>query len=147
VAALDGHTRVNAKRIAVMGFSHGGSAAIWAARADGAGDALADRLEAVIAFYPLCPTTPVALRSQVTVFIGEADTWSPVSACREMERRFRAAGLDARAVVYPLATHAFDVSGPERVALGRHRMSLDPVAAADATGRVDAILARYLPPR
>lgn len=146
VEAFDGHPRVDARRIAVIGVSHGGSAAIWAARADGAGDALAERLEAVVAFYPLCPTVPVALRAPVTVLIGGADTWSPVRACTEMERRFRSAGLDVRVVVYPFATHAFDTRQPERTGFG-HRMTYDPVAAGDAEDRIRAILARRLPLR
>jgi dienelactone hydrolase len=146
VSALDGHPRVDTSRIAIIGFSHGGSTAIWAARADGAGDALAERLEAIIAFYPLCPTVPVALCAPVPVLIGDGDTWSPVRACTEMERRFRSAGVDVRVIVYPFATHAFDTNQPERNGFG-HRMTYDPVAAGDAEERIREILRRRLPLR
>lgn len=111
------HPRVDAKRIALMGFSHGGiltvaAATVWARDAYLARDTPGFR--AFFPFYPYCNTKypeVEKLSAPMRVHVGALDDWTPAPPCEEMVKRARAAGQDADIASYEGAHHSFDNLG------------------------------------
>lgn len=107
--------RIDPDRIAIMGFSHGGSAALYSgmkrfARTYGSTDGRT--FAAHIVFYPACYISWLE-REDITdkpvrIFQGSADDQLPVAACREYVTKLRAAGKDVVLTEYAGAHHAFD---------------------------------------
>jgi dienelactone hydrolase len=106
-------------RIGLIGFSHGG----WAALA------AASSFNAVVAYYPWCNGHVPA---NTLVLIGSADDWTPSQRCS-----------GANLKVYSGATHAFDAPRGERTYYGHH-MAYDAAAAGDAEDRTRRFLASRL---
>lgn len=108
------HPRVDPGRVAVMGFSRGGQAALYASmkrfqRIHAPGDA---RFAAYIAFYPDCMTRyreelDVA-DEPIRIFHGTADDLDPLAPCRAYVERLRQAGKDVQLTEYAGAQHLFD---------------------------------------
>lgn len=103
-AWLDGQAFVAKGRIGLLGWSNGGSAALYAAgtphRPDGVG------FGAVVAFYPGCRLIGRegwSARVPTTILHGAEDDWTPPAPCQQL-----AAGGGARFVAYPGAYHDFD---------------------------------------
>jgi dienelactone hydrolase len=107
-------------RIGLVGFSHGGGAAL----------AAASSFDAVVAFYPWC-SGPVP--TNTLVLIGGADDWTPAARC---------SGDAANLKVYAGATHSFD--RPDARINSGHREIPDAAAARDATNRTRQFLAAHL---
>jgi dienelactone hydrolase len=108
------HPRVDPQRIALMGFSRGGQAALYSSlkrfqRMHGPRDAT---YAAYIAFYPSCNTTflqdDVIAEKPVRIYHGTADNYVPVAPCRAYVERLRKAGADVRLTEFPGAQHVFD---------------------------------------
>ncbi|MCO6393032.1 hypothetical protein GTW25_18590 [Aliihoeflea aestuarii] len=109
--------RINPDRIAVMGFSRGGIAALYSAmtRFNGLYGSQTAKLAAHLPFYSPCnfalqnelDIRPVPIRA----FHGEADVWNPLPRCRDYADRLRQAGGDVAIFTYPGAHHAFDHPG------------------------------------
>jgi dienelactone hydrolase len=116
LALLAEHPRIDPRRIAVLGFSHGGWVALWASQAHYERRFLRANLDfaAHAAFYPaacnarLLHETDMA-PGPVRIFHGTADDWTPVAACRQWVSRRQAAGRHVSLVTYEGAMHAFDV--------------------------------------
>jgi len=96
---------VDASRLALVGWSNGGSTVLWTVREGFMGQGADFR--AAIAFYPGCRV--MAARPQwrprlpLTILIGGADDWTPPGPCRELGLR---AGVTV--IEYPGAYHGFD---------------------------------------
>ena len=111
VAALP---RIDASRIALMGFSFGARTTLWAnhPRVQERFGAGAPRFAAHLAFYPPCyirlPDESRGGLAPVRIFHGLSDDWTPVGPCRDYVARLRAAGTDAAVFEYPGARHSFD---------------------------------------
>jgi dienelactone hydrolase len=108
------HPRIDPTRIAVMGFSRGGTVALWAAltrfqRLHGPAGA---RFAQHIVFYPGCYFKYVddeaVTDRPIRIFHGTADDWTPIEPCRAYVERLRRAGKDAQITEYAGAHHGFD---------------------------------------
>ena len=106
--------RIDATRIAVMGFSKGGFAALYASLKRFQRTYGSARLEfaAYVPFYPACNTTyledDLVSERPIRIFHGAADNYVPVEPCRKYVARLRRAGADALLTEYAGAHHAFD---------------------------------------
>ena len=151
---------VRADRIALLGWSNGGSTVLWTIGTDSharpAG--LAHDFRAAVAFYPGCRAV-LASRSWATripllMLVGEKDDWTPAAPCVDLAARAKHAGPAVEVVTYPGAFHYFDAPDvPLRVRQniastksGTATIGTDPVARADTIQRVPAYLAARLAP-
>jgi dienelactone hydrolase len=93
-----------------------------------------------VAFYPNCRFSTGVMTTPLLILMGSADDWTQVAACRAMLDRRAGRGAKVQLVVYPGATHAFDVPARAHTTLGHH-IRYDPSAARAAWGQVRAFLA------
>ena len=114
LALLSKHPLIDANRIAIMGFSHGGPAALYSSLARFRklyGDPNV-QFAAHVSVYGMCETTfredEVLDGSPVLLLHGTADNWVPVTPCREYASRLAKAGMNVRLIEYPNANHVFD---------------------------------------
>jgi dienelactone hydrolase len=111
---LANHPRVDPQRIALMGFSRGGQAALYASlkRFHQMWNKSGIEFAAYIAFYPDCATTFVSdtevADRPIRLFGGTADDYDPIALCKPYVERLRAAGRDVELTEYPGAPHSFD---------------------------------------
>ncbi|MFM9942316.1 MAG: dienelactone hydrolase family protein [Hyphomicrobiaceae bacterium] len=136
---------IDAERIAVIGWSHGGSSTLWTADQ---GNAAAPRLKAAIAFYPGCrvplETASWAPGAPLTILMGDADDWTPPAPCRDLVAKHPT----IRYVEYPGAVHGFDApNAPVRTRTdvgstrdGTAKVGTDPKARAAAITEVMQVL-------
>jgi dienelactone hydrolase len=137
----------------LLGWSHGGSAALAAAQPplpEGA-------VRGVIAFYPGCnrlvqDTPDWQAGVPVLMLLGEADDWSAARPCQRLASR---APANVEVVVYPGAHHGFDAANAplrERMGLvgtarggGIATTGTDPAARADSLRRVPDFIGALRP--
>ena len=111
---LASHPRVDPGRIALMGFSRGGQATIYASlkRFHQLWNKSGVEFAAYIPFYPDCMTTFISetdvVDRPIRIFGGTLDDYNPISVCKAYVERLRAAGRDVELTEYPSASHAFD---------------------------------------
>jgi len=138
LAYLKGRANVDPSRIALMGWSNGGSATL-SAMADvtlkSVGLAPDEAYKGAIAFYPACglhdrfndrydPYAPVR------IFSGDNDEEVSAAHCARLVEASKTIGGDIEISIYPGATHDFD--DPARP---RQRVSANAAAARDAIAR------------
>lgn len=140
---------VDKGRLALVGWSHGGSTALWAI-SKGYAPVQAD-FKTAIAFYPGCrfPRERAAWppRAPTTILMGAADDWTPPEECHSLVKKVPS----IRYVEYPDALHAFDSPNLPRTTLkgvafskrgdGTVELGTDPVARAAAIAEVTKLLA------
>lgn len=80
-AYLRKQTYVNAQKIGLIGFSHGGWTALHASQKKFAVKAQEDPLQAVVAYYPWCPRFGLKETTPLLVLIGKEDDWTPLNRC------------------------------------------------------------------
>jgi dienelactone hydrolase len=108
------HPRVDSSRIALMGFSRGGQAALYASlkRFNQMWNKSGVEFAAYIPFYPDCMTTYTmdtdVVPRPIRIFGGTLDDYNPISACKAYLERLQRAGRDVELTEYPNASHAFD---------------------------------------
>ena len=112
---LEKHPRVDPQRVAVMGFSRGGQAALYAGlkRFQKLHGAASGRdFAAYVPFYPSCGTRfmedEAFSPSPVHILHGAADNYVPVAACRSYVARLKSAGANVVLTEYEGAHHVFD---------------------------------------
>ncbi len=108
------HPRIDPTRIALMGFSRGGQAALYAClkRFQRLYGPVGQEFAAYIAFYPDCST---AFRDDedvadkpIRIFHGTADDYDPIAPCRAYVARLQAKGKNVQLTEYAGAGHNFD---------------------------------------
>jgi len=127
---------VDARRVAVMGGSHGGSSTLATIidRPENAGRSGAG-FAAAIALYPGCNRSYGDWRvtrqnnhgslsfgyagaykplAPLLILIGELDDWTPAEACRKLAEATSSAGFPVEIKIYPGAHHSFDSIRPVR---------------------------------
>lgn len=108
------HPRVDPQRIALMGFSRGGQAALYASlkRFHQMWNKSGMEFAAYIPFYPDCATTFVSdtdvVDRPIRIFGGTPDDYNPIALCKAYVERLKAAGRDVQVTEYPNAPHSFD---------------------------------------
>src|SRR6266568_94821 len=136
-------------RVALVGWSDGGNAALWAVRPRAtARDGMPD-FRSAVAFYPGCRRLGDAAwsaRVPTLILIGRADDWTPAAPCEQMVAGARGRTARATLITYPGAHHEFDrpndpvrlVSGLAFSAdgTGQAHVGTDPAARADTLKRV-----------
>jgi dienelactone hydrolase len=108
------HPRVDPDRIALMGFSRGGQAALYASleRFHKLWNKSGLQFAGYIPFYPDCSTTyatdtEVAARP-IRIYHGTPDDYNPVASCKAYLARLQAAKRDVVLTEYPDSPHGFD---------------------------------------
>ena len=114
VAILAAHPQVDPNRIAVMGFSRGGQAVLYATlkRFQKMWNPSGIDPAAYIALYAPCITTYIG-DTEVTdhpirIFHGRSDDWVKIAPCRAYFKRLRATSTNVEMTEYRNAWHAFD---------------------------------------
>ncbi len=154
---LQRQTTVQGDRIGLMGWSNGGSTllATIGALAKKNGH---DGFRIAIAFYPGCThfmkNKHWQPRLPLTIFIGEADDWTPAAPCKSLVARANAQGCQAEIHTFANASHDFDhpnLAMKTRKALaftvddqGSAKVGTDPEGRAAVLELVPDLLARYL---
>lgn len=108
--------RIDASRIALMGFSFGGRTALWANHPrfqQRYGNGSRHFFSAFLAFYPAsCYITLTDEdrigKTPIRIFHGTADDWTPIDPCRKYVERLRRVGKDVALYEYRGAHHGFD---------------------------------------
>jgi dienelactone hydrolase len=107
------HPRIDARRIAVLGFSKGGQVALYTALEPFRRAILDEgpRFAAHVALYPYCSdwyVTEHVTGAPMLWLLGERDDYTPIVPCREYAQWFASKGVETLVVVYPGAYHDFD---------------------------------------
>jgi dienelactone hydrolase len=114
LAALAQHPRIDASRIAVMGFSKGAVAAVYSSNDRFRKMYGAQNVEfaAHIGLYTPCNVTyrddDKVTGKPIRLFHGMADDWVSIEPCRAYVARLKNSGADVVLAEYPGAYHAFD---------------------------------------
>jgi dienelactone hydrolase len=106
LAWLGARGEVDRARIALVGWSHGGSTLLATLAA-----AVEPRPAAAVAFYPGCAQAlrrPAAPSTPLLLLLGEMDDWTPPAPCLALAERWRAQGGAVAVEVYADAVHGFD---------------------------------------
>jgi dienelactone hydrolase len=146
LAYLSKQNFVDRSRIAVLGYSMGGGAALMDVEPDSIGKLfLSSSFAAAIAYYPWCKDRSAIVTSPTMILVGADDDWTPAEYCREMVARPRDGGAALDLTIYPGAHHAFD---NPKLTPGMHRfghwLEYNEPAATDAWAKVLAFLAANL---
>jgi dienelactone hydrolase len=142
---------VDPRRVALMGWSHGGGATVSILAA--APEDPSEGFRAAIAYYPACRHVQGwKTRTPTLLLLGADDDWTAPRPCQGLADRQRRAGYDVTEITYPGARHGFDNPllgpNPHRIpeALGGRGATTqyDPAAAEDSVRRVHEFLATHL---
>jgi dienelactone hydrolase len=152
---LQSQSYVSGDHVALLGWSNGGIAALWAVRPTAAPKDGTPDFRSAVAFYPGCRRlrdTAWSARIPTLILIGGADDWTPANYCQQMVAGAHGRSAGAQIVVYPGAHHEFDrANTPIRLRTGlantadpsgRAHGGTNPAARNDALKRVPEWLKR-----
>jgi dienelactone hydrolase len=123
--ALAAHPRIDGKRVGVMGFSKGGTAALLVAHEARAARALPAGLRFAlhVPVYPACITQhykPKTTGAPIYMLLGSADTYAGYTQCEEYAVTLKAEGARVEVTTYPGAKHGFDGGSAYNVPQGEN---------------------------
>lgn len=148
---------IDAQRLALIGWSHGGWTVLDAlsfSAENRAAPALTDvepglpGVQLAIAFYPYCgflahhDTNPLDGTIAVYAVLSGSDQVVPTQACVDVLSQAKSAGQPVEYEVWDGLSHAFDEPNPPN----DPRIRYDAEAAAQARAHVTALLDRYFEP-
>jgi dienelactone hydrolase len=152
---LQGQSFIRRDRVSLLGWSNGGTAALWAIRPTAAPRDNSTDFRSAVVLYPGCRRlreTAWSGRVPALILIGSADDWTPAAACQQMVAGARGRSARVEIVVYPGAHHEFDwANSPVRLRTGlvntvdpsgKAHGGTNPTARNDALKRVPEWLAR-----
>ncbi len=122
-------------RIAVLGFSMGAVAALRGVEQRPKARESGPHFRAAAAYYPPCAAISGVMIVPTLILVGDRDGIAPAHACQDMMTRRAGRGAAVTLIVYPGATHLFNVPGPPQGPPDA-RIEYDPASAADAARRV-----------
>ncbi|QND85285.1 Uncharacterized protein ChrSV_3059 [Chromobacterium vaccinii] len=116
---LASHPAIDPRRIAVMGFSRGGVAALYSSLEPFRKGVIDDdlRFAAHVAFYPSCGIHYASDHldgAPVLMLLGGKDDYTPAAPCLDYADALKAKGARVTVKVYSDAYHAFDRFTPLR---------------------------------
>jgi dienelactone hydrolase len=150
---------IDAKKIVLWGWSHGGSTVLNTVTHKPVLGDFSDDVKFVeaIAFYPGCSpfakdNAPAKISSPLTILMGDADDWTPAAPCSTFAARLKNNEQPVSITLYPGAYHDFDnPAGKFRVrsevpnGVNKDKgvtVAPDPKAREDAMTKIDALLAK-----
>jgi dienelactone hydrolase len=108
---------VDATRLGLLGWSHGGSAVLASTNLDQPEVTRAPvKPSLAVAFYPGCADALKAgyrAAAPLLLMVGEADDWTPAGPCRDLSAQ--ASGAPVAFEAYAGAYHGFDTDAPVRL--------------------------------
>lgn len=120
---------VDAERIGVIGWSHGGGGVLMLTNElDAREFPPNERFNAAVAFYPNCTAvgSQYEPNTDLLILIGDADDWTPSFPCKsliELNQK-RDTDFTTEIVVFKNATHSYDVPKQSRIYNG-HKLQYD----------------------
>ena len=134
VAVVKAMPDIDAKRIFLVGFSYGAISALQAIESKNAASQNVG-VAGVVAYYPFC-YDGVDPSVRTLVLIGENDDWTPAAKCQAVTGK-----TNFELVVYPGATHVFNMPSEKPLDVLGHHLVYDEKATQDAQKRADAFMA------
>jgi dienelactone hydrolase len=136
------HPRVDANRIALIGFSRGGQGVLFASleRFHKQWNKSGANVAAYVPFYPDCGTAyrddTVTTGTPIRIHHGEPDDYNPLRTCLSYVDRLKAAGRDVTITAYPDAQHGFDSPLAPPKVVSKDNQSVRDCAIKEADGGV-----------
>ncbi len=129
---------IDPQKVFLMGFSYGATATLSATNPKGPGEYDTD-IAGVVAYFPLCDDKAEA-SVPTLILIGDKDDWTgPVAACEALKSK-----RNYEVVIYPGATHSFDMQFEKPFEFAGHKLAYDEASAMDAAQRVEAFIGAQL---
>jgi dienelactone hydrolase len=134
---------IQAERIGIIGFSHGGSSTLWAAiGVEIPVDRGGHPFQAGVAYYPGCSGRAIVgpYVTDVLILTGKNDTWTPADLCLKTVAARTNDTRPPTIKVYPGALHSFDLGTLPTLTSSGHMIGGNPEAAADSFVMTKAFL-------
>lgn len=131
---------VDPKRIALIGWSHGGTSSLIAVDSAAYSNYPEEpyrRFKGVVAYYPGCApwaTSPTTFAENILLLIGDSDDWCSPNLCENMIKKLAPESKPVEFVLYPGATHSFDNPQARGFYLG-HNLQYSQSATDDSIKR------------
>ena len=124
---------IDPNRVFLQGYSWGAISSLFAAdpKTPSAHDS---KISGVIAYYPYCYDN-VEFSSPTLVLIGDKDDWTPSKLCQAVKEK-----PNLEVVVFPGATHAFNMNFAQPIEYLGHHMAHDENATQEAQKDADAFM-------
>ena len=136
---------VDIGRVALMGFSTGGTVTLDGTKIQGNEQLMDRKFKAAVAYYPRCAATQGEATVPTLILTGDRDNWSPADQCRKRLASLGDDGAPIELEIYRGTYHNFDA--PEFRAGKRvlgHIEKYNPNAALKSIGSVRTFLRKYL---
>lgn len=142
---LSKYSFVDIRRVALMGFSTGGTATLEGTKIQGNEQLMDHKFRAAVAYYPLCAASQGDATVPTLILTGDRDNWSPAERCQKRLARLSDDGPPIELNIYKGTYHDFDA--PEFRAGRRvfgHIEKYNPDAAIKSISSVHMFLQEYL---